>query len=159
MKKMRCSWYETSARATKCETCADHMTDSFQTHKEFMQILTQARALHCTVCAVFTGVLYLPSLFWNHFQETEITTISQMIQVVMSSKSFAIAKSAHAKLKMKIRCWQRVSQRLSAIPPSSLAIDMLIFVIDAVYVVDTSVSEIVLGRNRLISNLFCIECS
>ena len=55
-----CSWYEASARATKCETCADQMTDSFQAHN-----LSQARTirfalvtrLYCALCAVFMGVL------------------------------------------------------------------------------------------------------
>ena len=60
-----CSWYEAIARATKDETCADQMTDSFQAHKDVMQFLSQARAmrsapvnrLYCAVCAVFMGVL------------------------------------------------------------------------------------------------------
>ena len=39
------SWYEASARATKGETCADQMTDSFQAHKDVMQFLSQARAM------------------------------------------------------------------------------------------------------------------
>ena len=47
--------------------------------------------------------LHSPSIFWNSFQETEITTISQMMQVAMSSNSFAIAKSATTKLKMKMK--------------------------------------------------------
>ena len=34
-----CSWYEASARATKGETCADQMTDSFQAHKDDYAIL------------------------------------------------------------------------------------------------------------------------
>ena len=60
-----CSWYEASAKATKVETCADQMTDSFQAHKDVMQLLSQARAmlsalvnrLYCAVCAEFVGVL------------------------------------------------------------------------------------------------------
>ena len=40
-----CSWYEASARATKGETCADQMTDSFQAHKDGMQFLSQARSM------------------------------------------------------------------------------------------------------------------
>ena len=39
-----CSWYEASARATKGETCADQMTDSFQAHKDVTQFLRHARA-------------------------------------------------------------------------------------------------------------------
>ena len=75
MKKMF-SWYEASARATKGETCADQITYSSQAHKDVTQFLSQARAmrsarvnrLYCVVCAV-----------WYFFQETEITTISQMM--------------------------------------------------------------------------------
>ena len=60
-----CSWYEANARATKGETCADQMADSFQAHKNVMQLLSQGRAmrsalvkrLYCAVCAVFTSVL------------------------------------------------------------------------------------------------------
>ena len=60
-----CSWCTGSERATKGETCADQMTDSFQAHKDVMQFLSQARAmryafvkrLYCAVCAVFMGVL------------------------------------------------------------------------------------------------------
>ena len=56
---------EAGERATKGETCADQMTDSFQAHKDVMQFLSQACAvrsalvnrLYCAVCAVFTGVL------------------------------------------------------------------------------------------------------
>ena len=60
-----CSWRTASERATKGETCAEQMTDSFQAHKDVMQLLSQARAmrsalvkrLYCAVCAVFMGVL------------------------------------------------------------------------------------------------------
>ena len=79
-----CSWYEASARTTKGETCADQMTDSFQAHKDVMQFLSQARAmrsalvkrLYCAVCVLSTPT---PSTSWNYFQETEITTICQMM--------------------------------------------------------------------------------
>ena len=62
------SRHEASARATKGETCADHMTDSFQAHKDVMQLLSQARAmrsalvkrLYCAVCAVVMDVLSTP---------------------------------------------------------------------------------------------------
>ena len=40
-----CSWYTAGERATKGETCADQMTDSFQAHKDVMQFLSQARAV------------------------------------------------------------------------------------------------------------------
>ena len=61
-----CSWCTASERATKGETCADQMTDSFQAHKDVMQFLSQARAmrsalvkrLYCAVCAVFMGTLH-----------------------------------------------------------------------------------------------------
>ena len=60
-----------SARATKGETCADQMPDTFQAHKDDAAILepcwplSQARdvgsalvnRLYCAVCAVFVGVL------------------------------------------------------------------------------------------------------
>ena len=60
-----CSWRTAGERATKGETCADQMTDSFQAHKDVMQFLSQTRAmrsalvkrLYCAVCAVFVGVL------------------------------------------------------------------------------------------------------
>ena len=61
MRKKVCSWCTASVRATKCEACADQMTDSFQAHKDVVQFLSQARAmrssLYCAVCAVFVGVL------------------------------------------------------------------------------------------------------
>ena len=83
-----CSWTAASERATMGETCADQMTDSFQAHKDVMQFLSQARAmrsalvnrLYCTdVSCEWVSFLLSPSIFWNSFQETEITTISQMM--------------------------------------------------------------------------------
>ena len=57
--------------------------------------------------SVYGCTVYTPSsIFWNSFQETEITTIYQMMQVATSSNSFAIAKSATAKLKMKMKMLQ-----------------------------------------------------
>ena len=89
MRRMMCSCCEASARATKGETCADQMTDCFRALKDGVQFLSQARAmrsalvtrLYCAVCALFNGVLstHFPSIFWTSFQETEITTISQMM--------------------------------------------------------------------------------
>ena len=66
-----CSWCAASETATKNETCADQMTDSFQAHKNDAAILepcwplSQARdvrpalvnRLYCAACAVFVGVL------------------------------------------------------------------------------------------------------
>ena len=78
-----CSWYEASATATKGETCADHMTGSLQAHKDVLQFLSQARdALRslrrdCTalyVQCLWVYCLNFSSIFWNSFQETEITT-------------------------------------------------------------------------------------
>ena len=126
------------------------MTDSFQAHKDVIQFLSQARAmrsalvnsLYCTdVCCEWVSCPHLPSIFWNSFQETEITTISKMMEAAMSSNSFAIVKLATAMLKMKM-LW------LSVIPPSSCNRSFLLlriadFVVDAVDVVDVSVSEIV----------------
>ena len=62
--------------------------DSFQAHKDVVQFLSQARAmrsalverLYCAVCAVFIGVLSThPVDFLESSQETEITTVSQMM--------------------------------------------------------------------------------
>ena len=58
--------------------------------------------LYCTdVYCEWVHVYLTPSIFWNSFQETEITTISQMMWTAMSSNSFAIVRFATAKLKMK----------------------------------------------------------
>ena len=68
------------------------MTDSFQANKDAMQLLIQARAmrsalvkgLYCAFCAVFMGVQSSPpDDFLKFFQETVITTNSQMMQVVL----------------------------------------------------------------------------
>ena len=61
-----CSWYEAGARATKGETCADQMTDSFQAHKDDAAIfepcwpLSQARGVRSALVnrLVFGGDLY-----------------------------------------------------------------------------------------------------
>ena len=71
-------------------------------------------------------VLTSPVDFLNSFQETEITTISQMMQVALSSTSFAIAKSATAKLKMKLKMLPAGFPVASVILTSSLAIDIVI---------------------------------
>ena len=41
-----CSWYEASARATKGETCADQMTDSFQAARGTRQVSKQQNVRH-----------------------------------------------------------------------------------------------------------------
>ena len=59
--------------------------------------------LYCTdVCYEWVSCLHSASIFWNSFQETEITTISQMMLAAMSSNSFAVVKLATAKLKMPV---------------------------------------------------------
>ena len=58
-----CSWYEASARASKGETCADQMTDSFQAHKDAMQLLSQARALRSWVCCLQIGTAHAIPVF------------------------------------------------------------------------------------------------
>ena len=72
-------------------------TDSFQAHKDVMQFLSRARAmrsalmkrLYYTVCVqcLWVYCLHSPSIFWNSFQETEITTISRMMCNTMSSNN------------------------------------------------------------------------
>ena len=64
-----CSWYEASAKATKGETCADQMTDSFQAHEDVMHLLSLEpsacdafRACEETVlrfmCSVYGCIVY-----------------------------------------------------------------------------------------------------
>ena len=61
------------------------MTDSFQAHKDEMQIALFVRSalvnkLYCTdVRCEWVSCLHSPSIFRNSFQETKITTISLMI--------------------------------------------------------------------------------
>ena len=103
----------------------------------------------CSVCGCtvyilrrFSGIL---------FQETEITTISQMMQVATSSNLFAIAKWATAKLKMQMKMLAAsfsVALCNTAIQScdrhgnrSFLLLRIVDFVVDAVDVVDVSVSE------------------
>ena len=121
-----------------------------------LQFLSQAHAmrsalvkrLYCTVCGVFMGVLSThPSIFWNSFQEAEITTISQMMQVAMSSNSLTIAKSAAAKSKTKtLPAGFSMALCDTAIQSCDRRCDrsrIADFVVDAVDVVDVSASEIV----------------
>ena len=53
---------------------------------------------HSNVSCESVSCLHTPSIFWNSFQETEITTIYQMMWDTMSSNSFAIVRFATAKL-------------------------------------------------------------
>ena len=97
----------------------------------------------CPVCTP-------PSIFWNSFQKTEITTISQMRLAVMSSNSFAIAKSATAELKMKMEtlpagflvalCGTAIQSCDRHSKRSFLLLRIADLVVDAVDVVDVSVS-------------------
>ena len=58
--------------------------------------------LYCTdVSCEWVSWLHSPSIFWNIFQEAEITTISQMMWNTMSSNSTAIEDLATAMVKMK----------------------------------------------------------
>ena len=54
------------------------------------------------VACEWVSCLHSPSIFWNSFQETEISTIYQMMWNTMSSNLFAIMKLSTAKLKMKM---------------------------------------------------------
>ena len=81
--------------------------------------------LYCTdVYCEWVSCLHHPSIFWNSFQETEITIISQMMWNSVSYKSFAIVKLSTAKLNMSMLPagfpW------LSAVPPSKFTIDTVI---------------------------------
>ena len=66
MRKKMCSWCTEGGRATKGETCANQMTDSFQAHKDSTQFLSQARAmrsahvkrLYCAECAVYVCTVH-----------------------------------------------------------------------------------------------------
>ena len=74
-----CSWYEARARATKGETCADQMTESFSGAQRCYAILAPnacdafracegtVKRLYCAVCAVFMGVLSTPPVDFLEF--------------------------------------------------------------------------------------------
>ena len=90
-------------------------------------------------------------IFLNSFQETEITTIFQMMQAAMSSNSIAFVKLATAKLKMKTLCAGfSVALCCTAIQLSDrqknrsfLLLRNADLVVDVANVLDVSVSEIV----------------
>ena len=107
--------------------------------------------LYCTnVSCEWVSCLHSPSIFWNSFQETETTTIYQMMWNTMSSNSFASVSFPTAMLKMKtlptgfpvalcstaIQFSDRHSNR------SVLLLRIADFVVDTVDVLDVSVSEI-----------------
>ena len=103
--------------------------------------LSQAKRIECAMRAViklyctsvsceWVSCLHTPSNFWNSFQDTEITTIYQMMWNTMSSNSFANVSLATAMLKMKTLPTE-VSPWLSVVPPSSFSIDMVIEVVSS----------------------------
>ena len=93
------------------------MTKLILGHKDYCKSrlildLSQAKRIECAVRAVtilfctsvsceWVSCPHPSSIFWNSFQETEITNIYQMMWNSMSSNSFAIVSLATAKLKMK----------------------------------------------------------
>ena len=87
------------------------MTELFSDTKMTMQFLSHVRIncavravnkLYCTkVSCEWMSCLHPPSIFWNSFQETQITTFYQMTWNIMSSNSFAVVNFAAALLKMK----------------------------------------------------------
>ena len=103
----------------------------------------------CSVdgCPVYTH----PSIFWNSFQETEITTISQMMWTAMRSNSFAIVSFGHCEVEdedavVRLSPWLcktaiQFSDRHC--DRSFLLLRIADFVVDAVDAVDVSVQEIV----------------
>ena len=139
--------------------------------KMTMQFLSPFRAREQTVlhmCFV-SGCPDTPSIFWESLQETEITTFSQMMHAAMNSNLFAIVKFATSKLKMKtlpagftvalcstaIQFFDRHSFRIS------LLLRIADFVVDAVDVVDVSVSEFVPSppsEHLTFSDITCSLC-
>ena len=114
MKKRKCSWRKARERTTMNETWD---TKDDETYFEAQRCLqnhawSSAKRIECAVRAViklyctdvsceWVSCLHSPSIFWNSFQETEITTIYQMMWNTMSSNSSAIVSFATAMLKMK----------------------------------------------------------
>ena len=166
-KKRKCSWRNARERTTMDETCGTPDDQLILGHKDACTSrlvlnlrASQARAmrsalvkrLYCAVCAVFLGVLStLPVDFLKFFPRNRNTTTYQMMWNTMSSNSLAIAKSATAMFQMKtlptgftvalcstaIQSCDRHGHR------SFLFLRIADFVVDAVDVVDVSVSEIV----------------
>ena len=99
--------------------------NSLQTHELCgARLWTNGTAQMCLVIGF--PVHTSPSIFWNSFQDTEITTIIQMMWNTMSSKSFGIVNFATAMLKLKTL--PTVSPWLPVVPPSSFSIDKVIAV-------------------------------
>ena len=100
--------------------------------------------LYCTdVYGEWVSCPYLPSIFWNSFQETEI--IYQMMWTAMSSNSFAVVSFATATLKMKTLPTGFPVALCSTARHSNRSF-LLLGIVDSVFdffdVLDVSVSEI-----------------
>ena len=130
-----CSWRTAGERATKGETCADQMTDSFQAHKDVMQFLSQTRAmrsalvkrLYCAVCAVFVGVLSTHTVWF----------FGILSRKPKSPPFLRWCRLPWAPTRVQLRSRplrsRRVSPWLYVTPPSSLAIDIKIVWISRVW--------------------------
>ena len=103
------------------------------------------------MCSVCGCTVHTPRRFsGNSFQETEITTISQMMEAAMSCNSFATVMLATAKLKIMVvpagfpvaPCGTAIQSCDRHSNRSFLRLRIADFVVDAVDVVDVSVSEI-----------------
>ena len=135
------------------------MTTLVSGRKDDNAILSQARGMrsalvnrlyYTNVSCEWVSCLHLPSIFWNSFQETEITTIYQMMWNTRSSNLFAIVSFATAKLKMKtLPTGFPVALSSTAIQFSDRHSDRSFLLrigdllVDVVDVLDVSVSEIV----------------
>ena len=87
--------------------------------------------------------VHLPSTFWKSFEETEITTISQMMWAVVISNSLATVKFATAKLKTETLPAGFPVAPCSTRHRSFLLLRIADLVVDVADVLDVSVSEIV----------------
>ena len=137
MKTRKCSWRKARERTTKDETC-DRWQHCFwsvdATQIAFGPCRLEPSALIVRRCAVinctctnvsceWVSCPHLPSIFWNSFQETEITTNHQMMWKPTSSNSSANVSLATAMLKMEtlpcgtaIQFSDRHSNRSSLLP-------------------------------------------
>ena len=98
----------------------------------------------------WVSCLHPPSIFWNSFQEAEITKIYQMMWNTLSSNSSAIVSSATAMLKMKTLwtgfpwlCNTAIQFSDRHCNRSFLIVQNIDLLVDVVDVLDVSVSEIV----------------
>ena len=114
---------------------------------------------HTNVSCEWVSCLHTPSIVWNSLQETEVTTISQMLWAAMNSNSFATAKLKKNTLptgftvalcNTAIQSCDRHGDRCF------LLLRIADFVVGAVDVVEVSVSEIVAfppGEHRAFSGI------